>query len=97
MENNHIPLDNKQEEALCALYESVGYNEGLSDVLTMLENKYGKVHTFTIEVRKMLNHGKGFDKREKANELSDSSNLGYILWKRFDEYKKNENNNINNI
>ncbi len=79
-----LNLSEEQEEALCMLYQSAGYNEALSDILSLIEKKLGLVHSLTIELRKNFSEGKALDKSRKADELIEKSKLREVLYKRLE-------------
>lgn len=82
----HIPLNSDQEEALCELYNAVGFNAGAGTILNFLEQKLGKVHAVTIEVRKMLYdaEGEGRKLHEKAGKMFDESKIMDVLRERIE-------------
>ena len=84
MEKTYLPLTEKQEEAIIALYESFGFESGLSLALKLAEKKFGKVHSFTIELRKELYSGEGKKLRDKFDTLSNESKLTELLIQRVD-------------
>lgn len=80
-------ITDKQEEALCALYEAWGYETAMGDVLKHLKTKFSDVHSVVIDARKVLTD-KANELREKSNKLSDESKLTDLLMYRVDKLEK---------
>lgn len=68
----------EQEEALCALYESWGYEKACADILKHLETKFSNVHSVVIDARKLLTDNSKI-LRDKSRQLGDESKLTDFL------------------